>query len=98
MPDVNLTIGLYLDLENGTTTDEAVRIALENNGEIRALRDELEASKALIKQSELRPNPTLNISGSQEGIIGNRYSGGVSASLPLELGNRRGAENRGCRK
>ena len=91
MPEVNLTIGLYLDLENGTTVDESVRIALENNGEIAALRDELKASKALIKQSELKPNPRLNISGSQEGIIGNRYSGGVSASLPLELGGRRGA-------
>ncbi len=91
MPDVNLTIGLYLDLENGTTADDAVRIALENNGEIAALRDELQASKALIKQSELRPNPRLNISGSQESIIGNRYSGGVSASLPLELGGRRDA-------
>lgn len=91
MPDVNLTIGLYLDLESGTTADEAVKIALENNGEISALRDELEASRALIKQSELLPNPRLNISGSQESIIGNRYSGMVSASLPLELGNRRGA-------
>ncbi len=91
MPEVNLTIGLYLDQADGTSADEAVKIALANNGEIAALRDELEASKSLIKQSELRPNPKLNISGSQESIIGNRYSGTVSASLPLELGGRRGA-------
>ena len=45
MPEVNLTIGRYLDLVNGTTADEAVRIALENNGEIQAIRDELEATK-----------------------------------------------------
>ena len=91
MPEVTLTIGKYLDLTDGTTADEAVRIALENNGEIRALRDELEAAKAQIKQAELKPNPRLMISGTQEGIIGNRYSGGASVSLPLELGNRRSA-------
>ena len=89
MPEINSTIGRYLDLVNGTTADEAVRIALENNGEIKALRDELKAVKALISQAELRPNPRLNISGSQEGILGNRYSAGASLNLPLELGNRR---------
>ncbi len=89
MPEVNLTIGKYLDLENGITADEAVRIALENNGEIRALRDELEATRSQIAQAELRPNPRLQIMGTQEGIIGNRYSGGASVMLPLELGGRR---------
>ena len=91
MPEVNLTVGRYLDLQNGTTSVDAVRIALSNNGEILALREELKASESLIKQAGLRPNPNLQISGSQEGIIGNRYSGGVSVSLPLELGGRRAA-------
>jgi cobalt-zinc-cadmium efflux system outer membrane protein len=91
MPVVSLTIGRYLDPVNGTTADETVRIALENNGEIKALRDELEAARAKIKQAGLRPNPQLKITGSQEGIIGNRYSGGASVSLPLELGGRRRA-------
>lgn len=91
MPEVNLTIGRYLDLANGTTADEAVKIALENNGEIQALRDELEATRSQIAQAELKPNPRLQIMGTQEGIIGNRYSGGASVMLPLELGNRRGA-------
>ncbi|MGI8544103.1 MAG: TolC family protein [Aridibacter sp.] len=91
MPEVNLTIGRYLDLINGTTADEAVKIALENNGEIQALRDELESTKAQITQAELKPNPRLQIMGTQEGIIGNRYSGGASVMLPLELGGRRNA-------
>jgi cobalt-zinc-cadmium efflux system outer membrane protein len=91
MPAVNLSIGRYLDPVNGTTADQAVRSALENNGEIKAMRDELEATRAQIKQAELRPNPRLSIMGSQEGIIGNRYSGGASVSLPLELGGRRQA-------
>ncbi len=91
MPEINLTIGRYLDLVDGMTADEAVRIALENNGEITALRDELEATKALIKQAELKPNPRLQIMATQEGFLGNRYSGGASVMLPLEWGNRRGA-------
>lgn len=91
MPEVSLTHGRYIDLVNGTTADSAVKIAFENNGEIKALRDELESTKAQITQAELKPNPRLQIMGTQEGIIGNRYSGGASVMLPLELGNRRGA-------
>ncbi len=91
MPEVNLTIGLYLDQINGTTADEAVRIALENNGEIKALRDELEAARALIKQAELRPNPRLMIGGNQETFIMGRNSVMATATLPLELGGRRDA-------
>ncbi|NNE98509.1 MAG: TolC family protein, partial [Pyrinomonadaceae bacterium] len=89
MPELDLTSGRYLDMVDGTSADEAVRLAIENNGEIRAMRDELEAAKALISQAELRPNPRLMISGTQEGIIGNRYSAGAAVSLPLELGGRR---------
>ncbi len=91
MPESNSTIGRYLDMANGTTADDAVRTAIENNGEIAALRDELDASNSLIKQARLRPNPSLQISGSQESIVGNRYSGMASVSLPLELGGRRNA-------
>ncbi len=91
MPEVNLTVGRYLDQVGGLTVDDAVRIALENNGGIQAQRDELKAAQALIKQAELRPNPRLKLSGSHEGIIGDRYSAGASVSLPLELGGRRRA-------
>lgn len=91
MPDVNLTVGLYLDQTNGTTADEAVKITLEKNGEIKAQRDELEATRALIKQAELRPNPRLMIGGNQETFIPGRNSVMATASLPLELGGRRDA-------
>ena len=90
MPVVDLTIGLYLDQTNGMTADEAVRIALENNGELLALRNEVKAAEALVRQAELRPNPKLEISGGQE-IIGKRNNVMVSAGIPLELGGRRRA-------
>ena len=90
MPDVNLTIGLYLDQASGMTADDAVRFALENNGEILALRNEIKAAESLVKQAELRPNPKLQINGGQE-IIGKRNNVMVSAGIPLELGGRRRA-------
>ncbi len=90
MPDVKLTIGRYLNLTNGTTADEAVRIALENNGEIRALRDDLEATRAQIKQAELKANPRLMIGGSIQ-PFGSMNGEMAQLTLPLELGGRRRA-------
>lgn len=91
MPEVNLTVGRYLDPVNGTTADEAVRIALENNGELRALRDELEAARAQIKQAELKPNPRLMAGGSVQPFGGGMNGQMAQVTLPLELGGRRSA-------
>lgn len=90
MPDVNSTVNLYLDQTNGMTADEAVRLALQNNGEILAMRSEIQASQALIKQAGLRPNPKIQINGGQQ-IVGKRNNVMVSAGIPLELGGRRSA-------
>ncbi len=90
MPEVKLTIGRYLNLANGTTADEAVRIALENNGEIRALRDELESTRSQIKQAELKANPRLMIGGNFQ-PFGEMNGEMAQVTLPLELGGRRRA-------
>lgn len=84
------SVSLYLDRQNGMTADEAVRFALENNGEIRALSDEVEAARALVRQAALRANPKLRVEGGQE-IIGRQNNLMVSGGLPLELGGRREA-------
>src|SRR4051794_15325883 len=60
------TSSLYLDPQNGMTADEAVAAALENNGEIQALRQEVEAARSLVKQAGLRANPKLEASGAQQ--------------------------------
>ncbi|MCB1024273.1 MAG: TolC family protein [Acidobacteria bacterium] len=91
MPEVNITIGRYLDLTNGTTADEAVRLALDNNGELSALRDELGAVRSQIKQAELRANPRLTAGGSVQPFGGGMNGQVAQLTLPLELGNRRGA-------
>jgi cobalt-zinc-cadmium efflux system outer membrane protein len=78
----------YLDQINGTTADEAVRIALENNGELNAARKELDAARALVKQAKLRPNPSVEFSRSEQ-IGGRDNDTMIAGSLPLELGGRR---------
>lgn len=80
----------YLDQLGGMTADAAVALALENNGEIRALKKEVEAARALVRQAGLRPNPKLTADGAKQigGMDNNRMAG---VMLPLELGGRRAA-------
>ena len=79
--------GRYLDSQGGMTADGAVGVALENNGEIQALRKETEAARAMVKQAGLRPNPTLSASGAKQ-IGGADNNQMAEVILPLELGGR----------
>ena len=90
LPNEPPTLARYLDQTNGTTADEAVRIALDNNGELAAASKEIEAASALVKQAELRPNPSVEFSR-QEQIGGKDNDTMIAGSLPLELGGRRKA-------
>ncbi len=84
----NAALIRYIDQTNGMTADEAVRIALENNGELVAARKEIEAARALVKQARLRANPSVEFSR-QEQIGGSDNDTMIAGSLPLELGGRR---------
>lgn len=92
-PDPNKTDSRYLDQITGLTADAAVRIALENNGELGALRKELDAARALVKQARLRPNPSLEASAARQ-IRGADNNLMIKGMQPLELGGRRGARIR----
>lgn len=83
----------YLDQTAGTTVDDAVKIALENNGELAAMRKERDSALAMIKQARLRANPSLEASGAQM-VVGADNNYMVKGSLPLELGGRRSARIR----
>ena len=72
------------------TADEAVRAALDSNGDLAALRNERDAARALIRQARLRANPSVDISGTRQ-IKGMDNSLMVEGMLPLELGGRRSA-------
>lgn len=80
----------YLDQVAGMTADEAVALALENNGELQAVKKEVDASRAMIKQAGLRANPKLSASGAKQ-IGGGDNSQMAEVMLPLELGGRRAA-------
>ncbi len=84
------TLERYLDQTSGVTADDAVRIALENNGELLALRSDVDAARALVKQAHLRANPSLETSGSRP-ARGTDNTLMVRGILPLELGGRRAA-------
>ena len=80
----------YLDQNGGVTADQAVAIALVNNGELQAIRKEVEASRAMVKQAGLRANPKVNASGAKQ-IGGADNNQMAEVMLPLELGGRRAA-------
>jgi cobalt-zinc-cadmium efflux system outer membrane protein len=80
----------YVDLVGGMTADEAVAYAISHNPELQAVRKEVQAAQAQVKQARLRPNPMLDVNGSKL-VNGPDNSLMVSGTLPLELGGRRTA-------
>src|SRR5215211_7083109 len=87
------TVGLYFDPAGGVTADEAVARARASNGELLALRKEVEAARALVKQASYRANPRLDVSGSKAVTTPDNQLM-VEGMLPLELGGRRAARVR----
>ncbi|MEO7538954.1 MAG: TolC family protein, partial [Pyrinomonadaceae bacterium] len=88
-----VTIDRFIDQTNGITADEAVRIALANNGELAAMRNERDAAQAMVRQARLRANPGIEVSGAKQ-IAGPDNNYMIRGMLPLELGGRRGARIR----
>ncbi|HEX6186111.1 MAG TPA: TolC family protein [Pyrinomonadaceae bacterium] len=86
-------VALYFDPAGGVTADEAVARALAANGELLALRKEVEAARALVKQAGFRANPRLDVSGAKA-ITTPDHQLMVEGMLPLELGGRRAARVR----
>ncbi len=89
--DTVLSHEKYITEVNGRSVDDLVKSALANNLEVIAMRREVEAGEALIRQAGLRANPTLEVGGTRQiGGMGDN-SLMVQGALPLELGGRRAA-------
>jgi len=69
MPERPSSTGIYIDPSGGMTADEAVQYAIQHNGELLAMRKEVDAAKGLVSQASLRANPKLDVSVSQN-VIG----------------------------
>ncbi len=80
----------YVDQKSGLTADDLAAYALGHNLELQAMRKEIDAAKALVKQARLRANPKVDLSVSQN-VTGNDRNVDADAMLPLELGGRRAA-------
>jgi outer membrane protein, heavy metal efflux system len=87
------TLANYLDPASGKTVDELVTLALTNNAELTAMRQEAQAGEAVLRQARLRPNPSLEITGARQ-LGGADNNVMVQGELPLELGGRRSARVR----
>jgi cobalt-zinc-cadmium efflux system outer membrane protein len=88
--DADADVAKYLDQHGGLSVDQAVARAIDQNAELAAMRKEVQAAEALIRQAALRANPSLEASGTRQ-LGGADNSLMVQGSLPLELGGRRAA-------
>jgi len=80
----------FIDTVNGLSVEQAVDRALKDNAELAAVRSEVEAGEALLRQAGARPNPTLDVRGTRQ-FGGTDSSFMIEGGLPLELGGRRAA-------
>lgn len=87
---VGTSMARYFDPSNGMTADQAVAYGLRHNGELLAFRSEVDASRALIRQAELRPNPSVEFERKDQ-LGGSDNTTMVAGMWPLELGGRRSA-------
>ena len=90
-PQIQTSLSRYLDQTDGMTADEAVTYALVHNAELEAVRKEIDAARAMVKQARLRANPKLDIEGTRQIPPGKDNSVMATAMLPLELNGRRPA-------
>ncbi len=90
--DVSIISALsrYKDAE-GATCEDIIRRALVSNIELAAARLDTERARARLRQSQLRPNPTIEFeqtSGNLTGSKGERETS-IGFSLPLEINGQR---------
>ena len=87
------TVAEFFDPVAGMTADELVARALASNGELLAMRKEVEAARALVRQAGARANPRVDVSGAKSvNMPDNQLM--AEGMLPLELGGRRAARVR----
>ena len=88
---VTPSVPKYYSQQDGLTPADLIDRALQGNGELVAVRIEIEKARARLTQARLRPNPTLELEQSSGSLLGSPGGGqfSVGASLPLELYGRR---------
>jgi outer membrane protein, heavy metal efflux system len=88
---ISPTLERYFDPLQGTSASDLVQKALASNGELAAVRIEIDRARARLRQAGLRPNPTLDFeqkSGRYTGSTGESETS-IGVALPVELGGKR---------
>jgi len=88
---VNTILAPYFDPLQGASSNDLIRRALSANGEIAAVRLEIDRARARLRQAGLRPNPTLDFEQSNGKYTGSSGESerSIGVSLPLEVGGQR---------
>ncbi|HKO99317.1 MAG TPA: TolC family protein [Pyrinomonadaceae bacterium] len=88
---MSTTLSRYYDPLQGTSSNDLVRRALASNGELAAIRIDIERARARLRQAGLRPNPTLDFEQTTGRFTGAPGESEISVGLavPLELGGKR---------
>lgn len=84
------TLSRYFDQKSGMPADEAVAYALSHNADLQAVRKEIEAARALVRQAASRANPMIDVERKEQ-LNGSDNDTMIGGTLPLELGGRRSA-------
>jgi cobalt-zinc-cadmium efflux system outer membrane protein len=95
--DPTSTVAKYVDQATGTSADDAVRIALQSNDDLLAMKNEAEAAGILVSQAAQRERSMIGFETRQQ-VGGGRNRSMVMGSIPLELGGRRGARTEVARR
>lgn len=91
VPVISPTVAPYFDSVQGSSSNDLVRRALASNGELAAARIDIQRARARLRQSGLRPNPTLDFeqaTGRYTGSPGESETS-IGVALPLELSGKR---------
>src|SRR5215813_3044374 len=82
---------LMLQATAGVSFDQLAQTALAQNKSLQAAREQLRQAEGRLKQAELRPNPSLDLTTSTDALFANEGENGfaVTLSQPFELGGKR---------
>src|SRR5262252_1530278 len=88
---MTLILLLMLQATAGISFDQLAQTALAQNKSLQAAREQLRQAEGRLKQAGLRPNPSLDLSGTTDVLFANEGENGfaVTFSQPFELGGKR---------
>src|SRR5262245_9672908 len=83
---------LMLQATMGSSFEQLAQTALAQNKSLQAAREQLRQAEGRLKQAQLRPNPTLDVSRTTDVAFANEGEAGfgITLSQPFELGGKRG--------